>query len=422
MSTPSDSAVSPMSGTAAAPRSAFAPLRDRTFALYLSGQLLSQIGDGVYLVALPFLVLGRGGGVGVLGVVLAVYGVARLGMFPVGGTLADRWGARRLMLTTDVLRAVVVLGFVALATSATVPMWALIAVAVPFGMLDGLFMPASLAVLPRLVPPASLPACNGLNSAMQSVALVVGPAIGGVLVGAVHTNAALLLDSATFVASSVTLFLARPPAVVGEPAEDGAEQVPTTWRSVGAFLRGSAVLKMALLITFVVNLAYAGLTEVALPSFAITPLGVGATGFGVMIAGYGIGAALGALLSNRFDRLPHRGLLALGIGVSQGLVLACAPLGSALGVVVAAMFAAAALQSVCSVFFLTSLQREVPDAMLGRVMSMLAAAVGCAYPLSVVIAGALAAASGAGVVIVAAGAAIAAAFCVGFASRRFRSL
>ena len=63
MSTPSDSAVSPMSGTAAAPRSAFAPLRDRTFALYLSGQLLSQIGDGVYLVALPFLVLGRGGGV-----------------------------------------------------------------------------------------------------------------------------------------------------------------------------------------------------------------------------------------------------------------------------------------------------------------------------------------------------------------------
>jgi MFS family permease len=402
--------------------SAFAPLRERPFALYLAGQLLSQIGDGLYLVALPFIVFNGGGSAAMLGVVLAAYGAARLALFPFGGMLADRWGARRLMLVTDVLRAVVVLGFVALAAAPAVALWALIAVAVPLGMLDGLFLPASLAVLPSLVRTEALAASNGLNSAMQSIALVVGPAIGGALVAAVHTDTALWIDALTFVASSVTLLLARPASGPVAEAPGQADGPAVTWRTVGGFLARSAVVKMALLITFVVNLAYAGMIEVALPSFAISPLGAGAAGFGVIVSGYGVGAAVGALLSARFARLPKGGLLALSLGVLQGVVVLAAPLGSSLLVVIVAMFVAAVLQSICSVFFLTALQREVPGEMLGRVMSLLAAAAGGAYPISAVLAGAVAGAGGPATVITVAGIVIAASFAIGFVSSRFRDL
>lgn len=117
-----------------------APLRERRFALYLIGQLLSQIGDGIYLVTLPFVMLDQGGGPANLGVVLACYGTARLAALPIGGALADRLGARPVMLAADALRALVVLGFAVLAANGHIPLWAMIAVAVPFGVLGGIFM------------------------------------------------------------------------------------------------------------------------------------------------------------------------------------------------------------------------------------------------------------------------------------------
>ena len=126
-----------------------APLREPAFALYFAGQLLSQIGNGIYFVALPFVVLNQGGGPVRLGVVLAGNGFARLAMFPVGGWLVDRFGARRVMLVTDVLQAAAVTGFALLSLLDPIPLAALIAFAVPAGALAGLFLPASLAVLPQ---------------------------------------------------------------------------------------------------------------------------------------------------------------------------------------------------------------------------------------------------------------------------------
>jgi MFS family permease len=469
-----------------------APLRQRNFALYVAGQLLSQIGDGIFVVALPFLVLSQGGGSVQLGVVLACYGAARLLALPVGGTLGDKIGARSVMGWSDALRVIAVTGFVVLATIGRIPLWALIVVAVPLGILDGMFQPGAFSLIPEIVPESSLAAANSLNITMLSGAQIAGPALGGLVVGRFKSGVGMAIDAATFLISSITIFAIRgtalhsdarhaeaavagpqeaghaPGAVpdggaraagpdpgqqaggpaagrrpggpdVGQPAggpdarqpvagpdavQAGADgtALPQTWRSVLGYLRNSPLLRMSLLVTVVVNLAYDGMMEVALPSFSRSPLHSGATGFGVIMAGFGAGAVLGSLCGGAFVRLRRRGLIALFLGIAQGAAVICVPLGSMLAVATAAMFTAAALQAVLNVFYLTILQRDVPQGLLGRVMSLMLICAYAAYPLSTAVSGTVVRSVGAAPVIVVGGLCICLAFSIGFFSRIYRNL
>ena len=85
------------------------PLRNRNYALLFTGQFSSLVGDQLYVVALPFLVLGRAS-VRDLGLVLMCFGLARIAAIPLGGVLADRMDRSKLMLLTDVGRALCVAG------------------------------------------------------------------------------------------------------------------------------------------------------------------------------------------------------------------------------------------------------------------------------------------------------------------------
>jgi len=409
-----------------------APLRERRFALYLIGQLLSQFGDGIYLVTLPFVILNQGGGPANLGVVLACYGAARLAFFPVGGALADHLGARPVMLAADALRALVVLGFVVLAADGHIPLWAMITVAVPLGILGGIFMPASFAVLPQIVRPESLAPGNSLIQIMQSASRIAGPGLGGTLVGSLKSGVGLLIDAITFLVSSLTLMAIRPSRPVVETADETAAQHANdgvqdgdrlrTWRSVLRYASSSPLVRMTLLTTLVFNLAAVGLIEVALPSFAQGPLGRGALGFGVMMTGLGVGSVMGALLGPILLRLRRRGLVALCLGIAEGLALMGIPVGSSLVVATAALFTAASLQATVNVFYMTMLQQTVPARALGRVMSLLVTSAGLAYPASALLAGTVLGTAGPDVVIIVAGLGVSAAFSVGFFSRPYRDL
>ncbi|REH46859.1 putative MFS family arabinose efflux permease [Kutzneria buriramensis] len=409
-----------------------APLRERRFALYLIGQMLSQVGDGIYLVTLPFVMLNQGGGPANLGVVLACYGAARLAFFPVGGTLVDRLGARPVMLAADALRALVVLGFVVLAAEGRIPLWAMIAVAVPFGILGGIFMPASFAVLPQIVRPESLAPGNSLIQIMQSTSRIVGPGLGGALVGSLNSGVGLLIDAFTFLVSSLTLMAIRPSRPAVETADETAARHADggvqdgdqlrTWRSVLRYAASSPLVRMNLLTTLVFNLAAVGLIDVALPSFAQGPLGRGALGFGVMMTGLGAGSVIGALLGPALLRLRRRGLIALCLGIAEGLALMGIPVGSSLVVATAALFTAASLQAVVNVFYMTMLQKSVPARALGRVMSLLVTCAGLAYPASALLTGSVLGTVDPEVVIIVAGLGVSAAFSVGFLSRPYRNL
>ena len=126
-------------------------LRSRSFRLLASGQFVSNVGDGLYAVALPWYVLAHHGGPILLGAVLACYGIPRTCLIMVGGHLADRIGPWRVMMGADLGRLVIAAALAVLAATRQPSLLTLAPIAFGLGAGEGLFLPASFSIMPRLV-------------------------------------------------------------------------------------------------------------------------------------------------------------------------------------------------------------------------------------------------------------------------------
>ena len=398
------------------------PLRDRNYALLFLGQLTSLVGDQLYVIALPFLVLEQAG-IRELGFVLMSFGLARIVTVPIGGLLADRMNRARLMVLTDAGRAFCVLAVAVVAFNPEPSLVALVALTAVLGGLEGLFLPPSYAILPDILDDDELPAGNALNGALESGAAFLGPALAGLVVALFTPGIALAIDGATFVISAITLLAIRTRQPATE-AREGSDDDATPSPPIG-FLRMLAtnrVVQLVLLITLFSNLAFDAMADVALPVFSRDYLERGAEGFGLMLSAFGFGALVGALLTDRFFKVPHRGLVALVLGVLQGVAVLLTPLWGGL-VGAAVMLAIAGVTvGVLNAFYLTQVQREVPIEQLGRTMSVLTMAVFGAQPVSVLAAGLVLSQTGPAPIFAVAGLLIAVGYLLALASPRFRRL
>ena len=309
------------------------PLRVRNFRLLMGGQLVSTVGDMFYAVALPWFVLSNGGSPRDLGIVLAAYGIPRAGSVLLGGMLSDRVQPRLMMLVADIARALLVGGLAAIVLLNLHTLWILCAIAAPLGLFEGIFLPASMAILPSILEDDDLQAGNAINMATVQVATLAGPGVGGVIVASVRSGVAFVIDAITFVVSALALAGMRgkraasadvAAAIVASPEASAEVSETTTAEGVArdaqepktfwALLRVSRLLQVGLTVSIVANLAFGGLIEVALPDLAHGPLHAGATGFGMMISAFGAGALTASSITGS----------AVAVGLSVGLAVAVA--------------------------------------------------------------------------------------------------
>jgi MFS family permease len=390
------------------------PLAVRGFRLLAGGQFASTVGDYCYAVALPWLVLSSHGSPALLGGVLACYGVPRMALIPVGGVLADKFGPRLLMLSADVLRGVLVLVLALLAARHTASLVALGPAAALIGAGEGLFLPASFAIMPTLVDAEQLPAANAISSAMVQGGSLIGPAVGGALVATTGAStAAFAVDAASFAISALTLAFIRPvPAV---PAEEVTQEDSG---GVIAYLRRSRAMQVILVVVIAANLAGGATGEVALPSLAHASWGAG--GYGAVLACFAAGAVLGTLGAARTGGLARPAFFAGAVFVVEAVAICLVPyLGGEAGAAVA-MFMSGATNGLGNTTFLTVAQRQVPPAMLGRVMSVVMLGAFGTFPLSVAVAGVLVKHIGPAPLFPIAGALVGVSMLAGLASREFR--
>ncbi len=376
------------------------PLRLRNFRLLLAGQMVSTIGDMFYAVALPWFVLSSGGTARDLGIVLAAYGIPRAGFVLLGGSLSDRMQPRRMMLVADIARALLVGGLAAIVLLDMHTLWILCAIAAPLGAFEGLFLPASMAILPSIMSDDDLQAGNAINMATVQVSTLVGPGVGGIVVASVRSGIAFLIDAGTFVVSAIALAAMRGKrapkgsAAVAEAAlveaptaemrEESAEDEPKTF---WALLRSSRLLQTGLAVSIVANLAFGGLVEVALPDLAHGPFHAGATGFGLMISAFGAGALTGTLIGATMGKLPRRALLALIFSLVQGVLVAVTPFTGGLTGAAIALAGWGIFNSMSNVLLVTLLQQKLPRSLMGRIMGAFGFANFGLYPISVAVGG-----------------------------------
>jgi len=384
------------------------PLRVRNFRLLIGGQAVSTVGDMLYAVALPWFMLSGGGSARDLGIVLAVYGIPRAGSVLLGGMLSDRIQPRRIMLLADIARALLVGGLAAIVLLNLHTLWILCAIGAPLGLFEGIFLPASAAILPGILDDDDLQAGNAINMATVQMATLAGPGAGGAIVASVRSGVAFAIDAITFVVSALALAGMRgkrapvaaaaaeaaakvvvspeAPEAPAETADEGAdaEQGPTTFWGL---LRASRLLQVGLTVSIVANLAFGGLVEVALPDLAHGPLHAGATGFGLMLSTFGGGALAGSLIGATLGKLPRRGLIALLLSFAQGIFVAITPFtGGLLGAAIS-MGVWGLVNAMSNVLLITLLQQKMPRALLGRVMGAFMFANFGLYPISVALGG-----------------------------------
>src|SRR5918997_986539 len=180
-------------------------LRNVRFLQLWVGQGTSFVGDAVSMIALVVLVVQITGSASAVGGALVARLLPTLAS-PLAGVLADRIDRRVILIASDLVRAVVVLGMVF-----TRDLLVLYALVFLLGSARTLFNPTIRAAFPSVVGEGDLTRANALVSGAFSVSITVGPAIGGLLVATVGVEVAFLLDAATYLVSAVFLYLIRLP-------------------------------------------------------------------------------------------------------------------------------------------------------------------------------------------------------------------
>jgi hypothetical protein len=402
------------------------PLGVRSFRLLAGGQFTSTIGDYCYAVALPWLVLSNHGGAILLGTVLACYGVPRMVLIPVGGVLADKVGPRTVMLAADAGRCVLVAVLALLAARHTASLAALGPLAAGIGAGEGLFIPASFAIMPSLLGGSQLGAGNAISTAAVQAGSLLGPALGGALVAATHASTwAFGIDAGSFAVSALTLTLIprkaaaqTVSAAAAEAAETGAGDGEN--QGVLALLKRSRVLQVLLVVVIAANLAGGGEGEVALPSLAHARFG--AAGYGALLACFAVGGVIGTLSAARTGGLRRPAVFASMVFLVSSVAIALTPyLGGEAGAA-AMLFVTGATSGLGNVTILTVMQKWAPPALLGRVMSALMLCAFGSFPLSVAISGVLVRHIGPTPFFPVAGGVVAVAILGGLTQREFREL
>ena len=156
---------------------ALGAFRSRDFRLLWSGQTVSLVGDGAFLIALGWRTTQLTGKSSSLAIVLMAHGLALLTTLLIGGALADRYSRRTLMIVSDLARCGVIAALAAIDATGQLSFPILIGLAVAFGLGDGFFYPAFGGIVPLVVESPELGSANTLIGASRQGAFVVGPAV-----------------------------------------------------------------------------------------------------------------------------------------------------------------------------------------------------------------------------------------------------
>src|SRR5215467_11362666 len=182
-------------------------LRSRAYLVLLAAQAASLLGDFFNYVAVAWLVLELTGSNLAVGGVLAAASVPRAVLMLLGGAVSDRLSPRTSMLVGGLTRALVMGILAVLALTHTVQLWQLFVGSFLIGIIAAFYLPASTSMLPRIVPSEQLEAGNAFMTLSRFGAMVLGPALGGVLVAALGAGAALAADAVGYALAGVLVLL-----------------------------------------------------------------------------------------------------------------------------------------------------------------------------------------------------------------------
>jgi MFS family permease len=363
----------------------------RDLRLLVLGNWVTGLGTQAALVALPFQIYEQTRSAFLTGLLGAVELVPLVTFALVGGALADHFDRRRLLLL-DQIALIATAGALALliwrpGDPPLAGLYALGGLLAGFGAVQNV---GRSAIVPNLVDPARLRSALALNFGLYQLTLVVGPALGGVLIGLVGTGTVLAIDAVSCLAMTGALVAMAP-----QPPMSTGEERPPVRRSIAEGLRFVRT-KEALMGSFAIDLVAMtfGMPRALFPVLSVSVYHAGPEGTGLLFAAVSAGATVAALTTAWLERARRLGLIVFWAVVVWGAAIGLAGLAGSIVVAALLLAAAGAADSVSAVCRTTINQSVTPDALRGRMSSVFSLVVTSGPRLGDVEAGAVAALAG----------------------------
>jgi DHA3 family tetracycline resistance protein-like MFS transporter len=336
--------------------------------LFLSG-LISMFGDGVWLVAIPWITIGIGGSPGELALVVGAESIGLVAFVLVGGALADRYPRKWVVAASHLLAFAVLVLLALVQLSGELQVWHLAACAFALGASAAVSGPAMDAMTPDLVPAEELHAANALDTMTRSLVLRMGgPALGGVLITVFSPLLIIAINAASFAAAALFALLVVP--LQPQAAGDTGDEQSVSYRAALSYLAGQRWLWVLIVWSGLLLLLQTGPRQVLLPFLVRDELHAGPRAYGLVLMAFGVAAAVGSLLLASRPlprRYPLHMLIAWTVGALPLAGMAFAPgvwalllLGTVYGF----------FSAIGNVYWSTLIQSHVPDKVRGRVISI----------------------------------------------------
>jgi len=353
------------------------------FRRFYFSQFAAQIGSWMQNVAQAWLVLQLTNSPFKLGLLATLQFSPVLLFSIVSGAVADRLPKRPLLVVTQTTLACQGLLLALLVTTGHVEYWHVAVLGLFLGFANVADQPARQSFVMELVGRADVSSAVALNSAGFNLARIIGPAIAGVVIGRFGVGPTFLVNGLGFVAVIVTLLRMK---TQGRPASGPRASIFEEIAEGVRYAAGTPRLRLAIGLVFVVSLCVFNFS-VYVPLLAKNVLGLGAEGFGFLMASLGVGAVGGALtVGARAVRHPSvRSMLASGVlALSMLLALgATRRIELAVPLLFFTGYWGIMLMASCN----TSIQLQAPDALRGRVMSIYTWVSGGVFPIGAFIVG-----------------------------------
>lgn len=342
------------------------PLRESIpFRFLLIGQSVGWLGKHMRIVALAwqvYSITGSSVAVGMLGLTELV---PLLGLSAVAGSVADTHDRRRVMWWSQAGSVIISLSLagVALLDSPSVLLiYALSAAAASFDAFD---TPARIAMIPALVGWHGIGPAYALRQIIMQVSQIIGPALGGLLIGTFSVGVVYVVDAGAFMLSIAMLSFV--PSVVPPPSKHASR-----WEAIKEGIRWSLGRRLLRSI-FLIDLAAMtfGMPRALFPQLADEVFGIGASGVGLLYAAPGVGAFIGAMLSGWITRVIRQGIaVIIAVAMWGATITLVGVLLSSLVATLILLALAGAADVVSAVFRGTMLQQSTPDELRGRVTAI----------------------------------------------------
>jgi len=273
-------------------RHSFRALRHRNFQLFAAGQFVSLVGTWMQSIALGWLLYRLTGSAALLGLSGFLAQIPSLLVSPVAGVWADRWNRQRMVIGTQVFSLVQAALLAALVLSGRETVNSILALSLFIGLINSVDVPARQSFMVELVGPEDLPNAIALNSSVFNVARLLGPSIGGLLIGPLGEGMLFLMNAVSYAAVIAALLAIRLPPAGVRTRPPGA-----VWPHLlegFSYVAGFATIRSVLLLLALVALIGFPFS-VLLPAFTARTLHGDAGALGLLVGAVGVGALAGAL-------------------------------------------------------------------------------------------------------------------------------